>query len=52
MLLTRRAGGEARLSGDYALDWHESGLGINLFTHGLRQAELLTIARSMATVPA
>lgn len=44
--------GCARLWGDYALDWHEHGLGIDLFTHGLRQHELLAIARSMETVPA
>lgn len=44
--------GCARLWGDYALDWHEKGVEIRLFTHGLRQTELLAIARSMATVPA
>lgn len=44
--------GCARLWGDYALDWHEHGLGIDLFTHSLRQGELLAIARSVAIVPA
>jgi hypothetical protein len=44
--------GCARLWGDYALYWHEKGLESRFFTHGLRQTELLAIARSMATVPA
>jgi hypothetical protein len=44
--------GCARLSGEYALDWRERGVQVTLVTHGLRQRELLTIARSMAAVPA
>ena len=38
--------------GDYALEWRERGIGITLLTHGLTQRELLSIANSMAAVPA
>jgi len=44
--------GCARLWGDYALDWREGDVGITLLTHGLAQGELLSIAQSMAAVPA
>jgi hypothetical protein len=44
--------GCARLWGDYYLNWREKGVEVRFFTHGLRQTELLAIARSMATVPA
>ncbi len=44
--------GCARLWGEYALDWNERGDEIVLMTHGLRQRELLAIARSMTGVRA
>jgi hypothetical protein len=44
--------GCSRLTGEYALDWRERGIQITLLTHGLRQRELLTVAKSMKVVPA
>jgi hypothetical protein len=44
--------GCSRLTGKYALDWRERGIQITLLTHGLRQRELFTIAKSMTVVPA
>lgn len=43
--------GCGRLWGDYALRWFERGVMVVILTHGVTQAELLAVARSMAVVP-
>jgi hypothetical protein len=42
--------GCSRTSGEYALHWQERGDDIVVFTHALRQTELLALARSMSLV--
>ena len=42
--------GCARVSGDYALDWHQDGREITMFAHHFGQHELLAVARSLKLI--
>lgn len=42
--------GCSRTTGEYALYWPERGVALAIVTHGVRQSELLTLARSMTVV--
>ena len=42
--------GCSRTTGEYALHWRERGVDLAIVTHGVRQSELLALARSMTVV--
>jgi hypothetical protein len=42
--------GCSRTTGEYALHWQERGNDMTIVTHGVRQTELLALARSLAVV--